>query len=59
MSDLRVRDLGDTARLEVDPSIVDRVTELPSIARALAAAGFRGLPYRVEPFRSGRLNSET
>ncbi|WP_328752637.1 ATP-dependent sacrificial sulfur transferase LarE [Streptomyces sp. NBC_00285] len=58
VSDLRVRDLGDAVRVEVDASIVDRVTQLPEMARALADAGFAELPYVVEAFRSGRLNSE-
>ncbi|MFF9808357.1 ATP-dependent sacrificial sulfur transferase LarE [Streptomyces coeruleorubidus] len=59
VTDLRVRDLGDAARLEVDPPLVGRIAALPEIARALADAGFAELPHRVEPFRSGRLNSET
>lgn len=59
VTDLRVRDLGDTARLEVDASLVGRISALPGLAGALADAGFAELPHRVEPFRSGRLNSET
>jgi uncharacterized protein len=58
VTDLRVRDLGDAARLEVDPPLVGRVAALPGVAQALADAGFAELPHRVEPFRSGRLNSE-
>ena len=60
VTDLRVRDLGDTARLEVDASLVDRISALPGLAGALADAGFAEVPHhQVEPFRSGRLNSET
>ncbi|MGW2347345.1 ATP-dependent sacrificial sulfur transferase LarE [Actinacidiphila glaucinigra] len=58
MRDLRVRDLGDLARIEVDPALVVRIAALPGIAEALTEAGFAGVPHRVEPFRSGRLNFE-
>ncbi len=54
--DLRVRDLGDTGRIELDPHLVD----LPQVASALAevvrAAGFDGVELAV--FRSGALNHE-
>lgn len=56
--DLRVRDLGDSARLEVDAGLVGRVRALPGLAAALSAAGFGDVPFTVEPFRSGRLNGE-
>ncbi|MFI9006126.1 ATP-dependent sacrificial sulfur transferase LarE [Actinosynnema sp. NPDC053489] len=56
--DLRVRDLGDTVRLEVDPDAVDVVAALPGLREALSGAGFADVPHRVEPFRSGRLNVE-
>ncbi|MEU0184713.1 ATP-dependent sacrificial sulfur transferase LarE [Streptomyces sp. NPDC006207] len=56
--DLRVRDLGDRTRIEADPPLVARIAALPGLARALTEAGFADLPYQVEPFRSGRLNSE-
>ncbi|WP_333755713.1 asparagine synthase-related protein [Streptomyces sp. IBSBF 3352] len=58
VTDLRVRDLGDRARVEVDPALVSRTAALPTLGEALAAAGFAGLPHQVEPFRSGRLNTE-
>lgn len=56
--DLRVRDLGDRTRVEVDPPLVARVSALPGLAEALAEAGFADLPHDVGSFRSGRLNSE-
>ncbi|MEU0413237.1 ATP-dependent sacrificial sulfur transferase LarE [Streptomyces griseorubiginosus] len=56
VTDLRVRDLGDSVRLEVDPSLLDRIAAHPRIPRALASAGFGELPHCIEPFRSGRLN---
>jgi uncharacterized protein len=59
VDDLRVRDLGDTVRIEVDPALVERVCALPGLRRTVTEAGFGDLPQRVEPFRSGRLNSET
>ncbi|MFJ3288682.1 ATP-dependent sacrificial sulfur transferase LarE [Streptomyces sp. NPDC086669] len=58
VTDLRVRDLGDRARVEVDPALVSRTAALPTLGEVLAAAGFAGLPHQVEPFRSGRLNTE-
>ncbi|QUC59429.1 ATP-dependent sacrificial sulfur transferase LarE [Streptomyces sp. A2-16] len=59
VTDLRVRDLGDTVRLEIDSWLVDRVAAHPGIPLALAGAGYADLPHHVEPFRSGRLNMET
>ncbi|MDN0198871.1 ATP-dependent sacrificial sulfur transferase LarE [Streptomyces sp. S.PNR 29] len=59
VGDLRVRDLGDTVRVEVDAPLADRVSALPGLRRTLTEAGFGEMPQRVEPFRSGRLNSET
>ncbi|MEU5460566.1 hypothetical protein ACH4KU_33160 [Streptomyces althioticus] len=56
---LQVRDLGDRARVEVDPALVSRTVALPALGEVLAAAGFAGLPHQVEPFRSGRLNTES
>lgn len=54
--DLRVRDLGDVGRVEVDP----RLAALPEIREGLAevvrAAGFDGAELAV--FRSGALNHE-
>ncbi|MGY6026465.1 ATP-dependent sacrificial sulfur transferase LarE [Streptomyces spinosirectus] len=58
VADLRVRDLGERARVEVDPHLVAETTALPGLAEALADAGFADRPYEVDSFRSGRLNSE-
>ncbi|MFC9914656.1 ATP-dependent sacrificial sulfur transferase LarE [Streptomyces sp. NPDC127197] len=58
VTDLRVRDLGDRARVEVDPALVSRTAALPTLGEVLAAAGFADLPHQVEPFCSGRLNTE-
>jgi uncharacterized protein len=58
ISDLRVRDLGDAVRVEVDRAAVRAVGELPGLAEAVAAAGFGSRPVEVTPFRSGALNIE-
>ena len=52
--DLRVRDLGDSARVEVDPGLVQAVRRTPGLREALAAFG--DIPFEVAPFRSGSLN---
>jgi uncharacterized protein len=52
--DLRVRDLGDTARLEVDAELVAAVTADGSAAGAVTAAGFDAV--EIQPFRSGSMN---
>ena len=54
--DLRVRDLGETVRLEIDPPVVAAVRELGDVTRAIAAAGFGAAAIEVTPFRSGSLN---
>lgn len=53
---LRVRDLGDTVRLEVDAAVVPRARAHPELTGTLHAAGFTGLPVNVAPFRSGSMN---
>ncbi len=54
--DLRVRDLGDHASLEVDADRVPEVRGLPAVSAALREAGFDEV--RVDPrgFRSGSMN---
>ncbi|MBN1173686.1 MAG: ATP-dependent sacrificial sulfur transferase LarE [Micromonosporaceae bacterium] len=55
--DLRVRDLGQAVRVEVDEKFVPAVRGLSGIAGALTGAGFAGeVAVTVEPFRSGSLN---
>jgi uncharacterized protein len=55
--DLRVRDLGDAVRLEVDAAWVAAVREVGAVGPAIAAAGFGAAAMEVGPFRSGSLNS--
>ena len=52
--DLRVRDLGERARLEVDRSLVEAVDE--SVVGAIRAAGFDEVEVDPRGFRSGAMN---
>lgn len=54
--DLRVRDLGDTVRLEVDPDLVRPASGDPRVLEAIRTAGFGASPVAVEAFRSGSMN---
>ena len=55
--DLRVRDLGDIARVDVDAEQVDAVRAVAGLAEAVVAAGFAQLS-EVRAFHSGILNLE-
>jgi uncharacterized protein len=54
--DLRVRDLGDRARVEVDAALVERVAGLESATAAVLAAGFTVAEVDPRGFRSGSMN---
>ena len=54
VTNLRVRDLGDRARLEVDRSAVDQVS--PSVLDAVRHAGFDDVDVDPLGFRSGSMN---
>jgi pyridinium-3,5-biscarboxylic acid mononucleotide sulfurtransferase len=54
--DLRVRDLGDGVRLEVDAPAVERARGDQQLVAAIRAAGFPDEPITVEAFRSGSMN---
>jgi pyridinium-3,5-biscarboxylic acid mononucleotide sulfurtransferase len=54
---LRVRDLGESVRVEVDADLVDAVSALPGLAALIAEAGFGDSPVAVSAFRSGALNA--
>jgi uncharacterized protein len=56
--DLRVRDLGDSVRVEVDEALACAVAASPAVFEAVAAAGFGAIRVAVDAFRSGRLNLE-
>jgi uncharacterized protein len=54
---LRVRDLGDVARLEVDAELVPAVSgRQVELADAMATAGFAALEVDARGFRSGAMN---
>jgi uncharacterized protein len=54
VENLRVRDLGDAARIEVDQDVVADVSGRPDLPAAVRAAGFDDVT--VESFRSGAMN---
>ncbi len=54
--DLRVRDLGDTARLEVDAHLVDEVNASDAVSVALLEAGFDTVEIDPRGFRTGAMN---
>jgi uncharacterized protein len=54
--DLRVRDLGDRASVEVDAGLVDRAMTLTSLHQAVRAAGFVRVAVDPRGFRSGSMN---
>jgi pyridinium-3,5-biscarboxylic acid mononucleotide sulfurtransferase len=54
--DLRVRDLGDTARIEVDDAAVAAAAALPSVLAAAREAGFERAEVDPRGFRSGSMN---
>ncbi|MFE9750916.1 asparagine synthase-related protein [Saccharothrix saharensis] len=54
--DLRVRDLGDIARVELDPELVGRPEIAPALTGIVRAEGFERVELAV--FRSGALNHE-
>ncbi|GAA2759241.1 ATP-dependent sacrificial sulfur transferase LarE [Actinopolymorpha rutila] len=53
---LRVRDVGDTARIEVDPDLVDQVAGMEEAVEAVLAAGFDVAEVDPKGFRSGAMN---
>jgi uncharacterized protein len=52
--DLRVRDLGDVARVEIDADLVDAVTARPDLIAAVE--GFDAVEIDPRGFRSGSMN---
>lgn len=54
--DLRVRDLGDGARVEVDRDLVDWVRDSDAVDAVLADAGFSAAEVDPRGFRSGSMN---
>jgi pyridinium-3,5-biscarboxylic acid mononucleotide sulfurtransferase len=54
--DLRVRDLGDLARVEVDAALVAQVQGSPEAREAVRAAGFAEVEVDERGYRSGSMN---
>ncbi|MET0642701.1 MAG: hydrolase, partial [Jiangellaceae bacterium] len=54
--DLRVRDLGDVARIEVDRALVGPVSALPAALAAVRDVGFAAVEVDPLGFRSGAMN---
>jgi uncharacterized protein len=54
--DLRVRDLGDMARIEVDRDLVDVVAAMPDALAAVRDSGFDDAIVDPVGFRSGAMN---
>jgi len=53
---LRVRDLGDRARVEVDAELVERLAASAAVRDAVRAAGFAEVEVDPRGFRSGAMN---
>ena len=58
VTDLRVRDLGGAARVEVPADDLPFVRAVSGLAEAIGAAGFAGMPVEYAAFSSGNLNEE-
>ena len=56
ITNLRVRDLGDRARVEVDAPVVARVSASGAVGDAVRAAGFDAVEVDPRGFRSGSMN---
>jgi len=56
VQDMRVRDLGALARVEVDRAAVGQVAANPAVAAAVRAAGFDAVEVDPRGFRSGAMN---
>ncbi len=54
--DLRVRDLGERARVEVDPDLVTLVQQSSEALQVVRAAGFDDVEFDSRGFRSGSMN---
>jgi uncharacterized protein len=54
--DLRVRDLGERASVELDKTLVQRSIDLPELLQAVRGAGFAEAEVDPRGFRSGSMN---
>lgn len=58
VTDLRVRDLGDTARIELPAQDLPAARAVPGLSQAIIQAGFATAAIEYAPFSSGNLNRE-
>lgn len=58
VTDLRVRDLGDVARIELPAGDLSAARAVPGLGQAVATAGFGGAAIQYAAFSSGSLNKE-
>ena len=58
VTDLRVRDLGNVARIELSAADLPAVQAVPGLEQAIATAGFTEAAIRYAGFSSGNLNNE-
>jgi uncharacterized protein len=56
VTNVRVRDLGDQARVEVDPEHVSRVAGAEDVLSVVRAAGYELVEVDPRGFRSGSMN---
>jgi uncharacterized protein len=56
VTDLRVRDLGDVARIELPARDLPAARAVPGLSQAIARAGFTGAAVEYAAFSSGSLN---
>ncbi|MCS7226780.1 MAG: ATP-dependent sacrificial sulfur transferase LarE [Gloeomargarita sp. SKYB31] len=59
---LRVRSIGDTARIEIPAEQIPhfiQTTDLPALVQQFQSLGFRYVTLDLEGFRSGKLNPQT
>ena len=58
VTDLRVRDLGEAARIELPAGDLPAARALPGLTEAMAEAGFGAAAVELAAFSSGNLNKE-
>lgn len=56
VGDLRVRDLGDSASIEIDPARLEAARRLPGLLEAVRGCGFAAAALDPRGFRSGSMN---
>ncbi|MFF0018022.1 ATP-dependent sacrificial sulfur transferase LarE [Streptomyces sp. NPDC005374] len=57
LANVRVRDLGEAVRIEVDPQVAENPACHPALVDAIRRSGFTHVAVTVEVFRSGSMNA--